>query len=82
MEVKKGRSSGDFGNHQGGVRGPGTVNWVTDHNGGHSLMGAKRIRSRLGESEFGFKLFKVIKSSSHQSIPSENMSWTHEEGNT
>lgn len=45
-------------------------------------MGVKGIGSRLGESEFGFKLFKVFKSSSHQSIPSENMSWTHEEQNT
>lgn len=33
MEVKKGRSSGDFGNCRGGVRGLGAVNRVTDFNG-------------------------------------------------
>lgn len=33
MEMKKGRSPGDFSNCQGGVRGLGAVNRVTDYSG-------------------------------------------------
>lgn len=33
MEMKKGRSTGDFSNGQGGVRGLGAVNRVTDYSG-------------------------------------------------